>query len=192
MPDGHAVPVARHPIVIGNADGLHLRAATLFACLAGRFASEVRVHRDGRAADGKSILDLVTLAAECGTRLDLEARGSDAEATLAALAELVSARLHEVGDGVGRAPEPHHHEETTMLETRKTGTIRAVGDDGREYVIQEYSSYQDPGVDGGTPREPSVVTYQTEECIPVNRVGEELYEVQTEPDPALARPRADA
>ncbi|WP_145279581.1 HPr family phosphocarrier protein [Tautonia plasticadhaerens] len=102
MPDGHDVAIARRPIVIGNADGLHLRAATLFACLAGRFASEVRVHRDGRAADGKSILDLATLAAGCGTRLNLEARGPDAEAALAALAGLVSARFHE---GSNSCPE---------------------------------------------------------------------------------------
>ncbi len=78
------------------------------------------------------------------------------------------------------------------METRQTGRIRAIGDDGREFVILEYSSYPEDGPDGVTAREPSVVTFQTEECIPVNRVGEGLYEVLTEPGPALARPRVDA
>jgi hypothetical protein len=74
------------------------------------------------------------------------------------------------------------------METKRTGRIRAVGEDGRDFVILEYSSYEDPGGDGV----PSVVTFQTEECLPVSRLGEDLYEVQTEPGPTLARPRADA
>jgi PTS HPr component phosphorylation site len=45
--------------------------------------------------NGKSILDLTTLAAECGTRLDLEACGPDAVAAVEALAVLVAARFYE-------------------------------------------------------------------------------------------------
>ena len=55
----------------------------------------IRVFSDGLEINGKSILDLTTLAAECGTRLDLEARGPDAEAAVEALAELVLARFYE-------------------------------------------------------------------------------------------------
>jgi len=83
-------------------------------------------------------------------------------------------------------------QERPTMETRQTGRIRAISDDGREFVILEYSSYPEEGSNGVMPREPSVVTFQTEECIPVHRVGEELYEVLMEPEPALARPRADA
>ncbi len=78
------------------------------------------------------------------------------------------------------------------METKQTRSIRAVSDDGREFVIQEYSSYEGHGADVDVHRGPSVVTYQTEECVPVNCVGEELYEVLSDPDPALARPRVDA
>ena len=56
--------------------------------------------RDGFCVDGKSILDLAMLAAECGTHLELEARGPDAEAALAALADPVAASFHE-GDEAG-------------------------------------------------------------------------------------------
>jgi phosphotransferase system HPr (HPr) family protein len=98
VPGGDAVPVARRQVVIGNALGLHFRPAGLFARLAGRFASEVRVHCDGRSVSGKSILDLATLAAGCGTRLELEARGPDAELALAALSDLVAARFHEADE----------------------------------------------------------------------------------------------
>jgi phosphocarrier protein HPr len=95
-----AVPTVRRPVVILNALGLHFRPAGQFVDLAKRFAAEIRVHRDGLGVDGKSILDLAMLAAECGTRLELEARGPDAEAAVSALAALVAARFHE-GDEAG-------------------------------------------------------------------------------------------
>jgi phosphocarrier protein len=98
MSDDHMVPIARSPIVILNALGLHLRPAEQFVRMAGRFASEIRVYRDGLGVDGKSILDLMTLAAGCNTQLELEACGPDAEVALGALAELVAASFHEVGE----------------------------------------------------------------------------------------------
>ncbi len=91
MLETSSVPIARCPVVILNAHGLHLRTALQFVQLAEQFVSEIRVYRDEREADGRSILDLATLAAECGTRLVLETRGSDAEAALAALVGLISA-----------------------------------------------------------------------------------------------------
>ncbi len=49
----------------------------------------------GRDASGKSILDLTTLAAQCGSRLELEADGPDAEAALDALTGWVARRFDE-------------------------------------------------------------------------------------------------
>jgi len=85
-------------VEIVNALGLHLRAAEKFVHLALQFQTEVRVHHGGKAVDGKSILDLATLAAECGTRLEIEASGQDARAALEALSALVAARFHETED----------------------------------------------------------------------------------------------
>ena len=95
----HEPHVARRQVEITNTYGLHMRPAEKFVGLAHRFQSEIRVSSQGRESNGKSILDLLTLAAECGTRLELEARGPDAEQALAALAELVSARFHETDEG---------------------------------------------------------------------------------------------
>ena len=89
------VTTLRRPVVVLNALGLHFRPADRFVGLAKRFSAEIRVHRDVLCVDGKSILDLAMLAAGCGTRLELEARGPDAEGALAALADLVRARFHE-------------------------------------------------------------------------------------------------
>ncbi len=100
----HDPQVARRQVEITNALGLHLRPADKFVRLAHRFQSEIRVVADGQEINGKSILDLTTLAAECGTRLELEARGPDAEAAVEALAELVLARFHEAEEGQDKDP----------------------------------------------------------------------------------------
>src|SRR5262245_14653194 len=63
-------PVARRQVQILNAFGLHMRPANMFVKLACGFReTEIRVYYKDREVNGKSILDLVTLAAECGTRV---------------------------------------------------------------------------------------------------------------------------
>ena len=86
--------VARRRVQIVNAYGLHMRPANKFVTLAQSFHSEIRVDYGGTKVNGKSLLDMTGLAAECGTMLDLEAEGPDAEAALAALADLVAAGFH--------------------------------------------------------------------------------------------------
>jgi phosphocarrier protein HPr len=91
--------LARCRVEILNALGVHLRPAEKFVSLAYKFQSEIRVFRNGQEVNGKSILDLATLAAEQGTVLDLEARGPDAASAVAALADLVANRFYEDDDG---------------------------------------------------------------------------------------------
>ena len=69
--------------------------------LANAFQSDVMVHCKGVRANGKSILSLLFLAAECGTMLALEAEGCDAEDSVAALANLISDQSHESEDHNG-------------------------------------------------------------------------------------------
>jgi phosphocarrier protein HPr len=91
--------IARRRVDILNPLGLHLRPADKFVRLALQFQSDIRVLYNGQEINGRSILDLTTLAAEQGARLDLEARGPDAEAAVAALAALVAAKFYEDDDG---------------------------------------------------------------------------------------------
>ncbi len=96
----HEPQVARRQVEITNPLGLHMRPADLFVKLASTFAqTEVIVRHHDQSYNGKSIIDLTMIAAECGTVLELEARGPQAEAALAALVELVRARFHEDDDG---------------------------------------------------------------------------------------------
>jgi phosphotransferase system HPr (HPr) family protein len=68
---------------------LHARPAFLFAQLAGKFAANIVVVKGNERIDGKSILSILTLAAEQGTKLKIEAVGRDAQEALEALVQLV-------------------------------------------------------------------------------------------------------
>ena len=81
--------VLQRSVVISNPQGLHARPAELFARLALRFDSEIEVIRNDLRVDAKSILHVLTLGAEQGTELMLEARGPDAKDALDALVRLV-------------------------------------------------------------------------------------------------------
>ena len=90
--------------VITDPLGLHLRPAARLVSLARSFRSEIRVLCRGNAANGKSILDLVSLAAECGTMLDVIAHGPDAQEAVAALTGSILAGLDgSVGQGAAAA-----------------------------------------------------------------------------------------
>jgi phosphocarrier protein HPr len=82
--------VISRQVEINNILGLHLRAADKFVRLAQQFRADVWVDRDGRKVSGRSILDLATLAAECGSLLKLETDGPDAEAASNALTNLIA------------------------------------------------------------------------------------------------------
>ena len=93
--------VAHRQVGVTNVHGLHLRGAGKFVKLANTFQSDVRVCCKGIRANGRSILSLVCLAAECGTMLALETQGCDAEDAVVALANLILARSPESEDQGG-------------------------------------------------------------------------------------------
>ena len=88
-------PVHEREVTIINAHGLHARAAKMFVDLARTFRANITVAKDRQVVDAKDIWDVMTLAAEKGTRLLLRAQGEDAEEALEALAALAEARFHE-------------------------------------------------------------------------------------------------
>lgn len=82
-------------VVITDPLGLHLRSAAKLAVLARSFRSDIRIIARGTTADAKSLLGLVTLAAGCGTPLDIVAHGPDAEQAVAPLCRLLGAAFGE-------------------------------------------------------------------------------------------------
>jgi phosphotransferase system HPr (HPr) family protein len=82
-------------VVIVNPQGLHMRPAMAFARLAQTFASSVTVWIGDRSVNGKSLIDLMLLAAEAGTELTVEVHGDDAQAALPALMKVLAAPTAE-------------------------------------------------------------------------------------------------
>ncbi len=78
-----------------NTLGLHARPAMAFVDAAAAFKSHVWLCRDGEQVDGKSIMQIMMLAATKGTTLELIVEGEDAEPCLNALAALVQRGFDE-------------------------------------------------------------------------------------------------
>ncbi len=87
--------VVRCHLEIINRLGLHARAATLFVQTLAPFEARVTVTKDDQCVNGKSIIELMMLAAGKGSLLLVDAQGRDAAAALEALEALVRARFHE-------------------------------------------------------------------------------------------------
>ncbi len=81
--------MAERIVAIVNPLGLHARPAAEFVKTASSYQSEITVEKDGMVVNGKSIMGVMTLAAECGSKLTIRAGGQDAEQALIALVALV-------------------------------------------------------------------------------------------------------
>ncbi len=82
-------------VQIVNRNGLHARPAAEIVKTSSAFQSEITLVKDGMEVNGKSIMGVMMLAAECGSSLLLRAEGADAEAALDALATLIANRFGE-------------------------------------------------------------------------------------------------
>ncbi len=78
-----------------NRLGMHARPAMQFVETAQRFACKVTVYKNMEKINGKSIMEMMLLAAMPGTVLRVEADGEDAAACLDALEQLVKEKFHE-------------------------------------------------------------------------------------------------
>ena len=82
-------------VTVVNQLGVHARAAAKFVHLATRFESRVKVARDGREMDGKSIMGILLLAAALGSTLVITADGADEGDAVDALTALVASGFGE-------------------------------------------------------------------------------------------------
>ena len=98
---------AEKPVRLVNEQGLHMRPADLVVRMANSFSSEIQLHKGDQLADAKSILSILTLAANQGTELRIVANGDDAEKAVDALVELISSGFtqDDVQDGTQLAGE---------------------------------------------------------------------------------------
>ncbi|MFM1998003.1 MAG: Phosphocarrier protein HPr [Planctomycetota bacterium] len=94
--------VVSREVVVGMPQGLHARPADQLAREARKWQSRIELLNDSQRVDGKSILELLTLAAEAGTRLVVEASGPDAREAVAAIGGLFDRNFNEQEQDAGR------------------------------------------------------------------------------------------
>ena len=93
-----ALMVVTKDVVVANERGLHARPAMQFVDVANTFQSQVTVVKEGPEpfeVDGKSVMQMITLEAVQGTKLQLKADGEDASAAVEQLAKLVDEKFGE-------------------------------------------------------------------------------------------------
>lgn len=82
--------------IIVNAEGFHVRPAQLFVDQAIQFESDIKVkNADGRETDGKSILGLMTLGLEAGSKVIVQVSGPDEMEAIHALGALIESGFGE-------------------------------------------------------------------------------------------------
>ncbi len=82
------MPVLCQTFQVKAAGGLHARPATQLVLTARRFRADISVETAGRAADAKSILDLLLLGTPADAPVTVRVHGEDAEDALTALKNL--------------------------------------------------------------------------------------------------------
>ncbi|MEK7388803.1 MAG: HPr family phosphocarrier protein [Elusimicrobiota bacterium] len=82
-------------MVVRNRLGLHARPAAMFVQEAVKFKSQILVVKDGLQVNGKSVMGLMLLAAESGSKLTIKAEGQDEDRAIAALEILFERKFDE-------------------------------------------------------------------------------------------------
>ena len=80
-------------LIVKNKTGLHARPAALFVQMANKYESEIVIIKDDQEVNGKSIMGILMLAAEKGSKVTIVADGDDAEKAVEELSEIL---LHDI------------------------------------------------------------------------------------------------
>jgi phosphotransferase system HPr (HPr) family protein len=76
-------------LTIRNKQGLHARPAAIFVQIANKYESDIVVKKGRQEVNGKSIMGLLTLAAEKGTKLYIKTNGPDAKEAIEELEKVI-------------------------------------------------------------------------------------------------------
>lgn len=90
---------AQKKVTIKNKSGLHARPAALFVQIANKYDSEINVRKGRQTVNGKSIMGIMMLAAEMGSKVTIVAKGSDASEAVKELEGLLLSATIEDFDG---------------------------------------------------------------------------------------------
>ncbi|MFH1553191.1 MAG: HPr family phosphocarrier protein [Candidatus Omnitrophota bacterium] len=83
----------RKDIFIKNKTGLHARPAAIFVQVANKYESDITIIKEDQEVNGKSIMGILMLAAEKGSKVTIVAEGEDAPEAVEELSEIL---LHDI------------------------------------------------------------------------------------------------
>jgi len=89
------VKMIQREVEIINEIGLHVRPASMLVEVASKFKSDIWIEKDGQEANGKSIMSILLLSAEKGSKINIKAEGSDAAQAVEALIKVVKNKFGE-------------------------------------------------------------------------------------------------
>jgi phosphotransferase system HPr (HPr) family protein len=84
------MPIIKKKLIVKSKQGLHARPAALFVQIANKFDARITVRRDKEEVNGKSIMGILTLGAEKGSSIIIEAEGDDAHLAISELEKIVA------------------------------------------------------------------------------------------------------
>lgn len=83
----------KQKITIKNSSGLHARPSAALVKLASKFKADFYIHMYGYRVNGKSILGVMTLAADEGSEMELELSGEDEKEAMQAIVDLIDSKF---------------------------------------------------------------------------------------------------
>lgn len=82
-------------VTLLNKTGLHARPAALFVQEASKYKSDIRVEKDGKQVNAKSIMGILSLGVSQGTKIKITANGEDEKEAVEGLVKLVESKFGE-------------------------------------------------------------------------------------------------
>jgi phosphocarrier protein len=82
-------------VTLVNAQGFHMRPASVFATAMGKYASSVTIKFNGNQYNAKSLLNIIAACIKCGSEIELVCDGPDENEALAEAVQLIESGLGE-------------------------------------------------------------------------------------------------
>ncbi len=85
----------KEDVTLKNETGLHARPASLFVKEASKYVSDVKVLKDGKEYNAKSIMGVLSMGASMDDTITIQANGEDEEEVVKSLVALIDNKFNE-------------------------------------------------------------------------------------------------
>ncbi len=82
-------------LVLTNAQGFHMRPASVFATAMGKYSCDVTIKFNGNQYNAKSLLNIIAACIKCGSEIEVVCDGADENEALAEAVQLIESGLGE-------------------------------------------------------------------------------------------------